>query len=134
MKLSKKCEYALLALIELAREFDKGTIVSADTLAGRYDMPKKFLETILSKLKSEAIVEVYRGPRGGYKLAKDPSLIYVAKIIRLIDGPIAPLDSVSVHFYKSSPLEKEAKTITMFKNIRDYASDMLENTSLRDLT
>jgi len=133
MKLSRKSEYALLALIELARNYDSDAVISAENIAKHYDIPKKFLEAILSRLRDGGLVRVYRGARDGYRLAKDPANTQVAEAIRLIDGAVAPLESVSVYFYHSSPLEKEQKTIQMFKKIRDYTSNILEGTSLRDL-
>lgn len=133
MKLSKKSEYALLALIELARNYDSEKPVSAEHISRRYDIPKKFLETILAELKSHALVQVYRGSYGGYVLAKQPAAIHVAEIIRMVDGALAPVDSVSVNFYRSSPIEKEPKMVRVFKDIRDYTSNVLEKTSLQDL-
>lgn len=132
MRLSKKCEYACLALIELARQYDTGLTQIAD-IAERNDIPKKFLEQILILLKNAGYIRSYRGARGGYKLSKPPSEITLAQIMRLIDGAIAPVDSVSVYFYESTPSEQNKALHAIFKDIRDYASARLEGTTFAQL-
>ncbi|TFG58107.1 MAG: Rrf2 family transcriptional regulator, partial [Spirochaetales bacterium] len=74
-----------------------------------------------------------QGAEGGYKLAKPPGDIHLAEIIRLMDGPLAPADSVSTYFYQSTPIEKNDKLVAILRDIRNYISDKLEKTSLSDL-
>lgn len=132
MRLSKKCEYACLALIELTRHYEDELIQIAD-IAERNDIPKKFLEQILILLKNAGYIRSYRGARGGYRLAKPPGEITLAEIMRLVDGAIAPVDSVSVYFYESTPSEHNKALLGIFKDIRDYAAARLEGTTFEQL-
>ena len=131
MQLSRKSEYALLALIDLAEHYSVKSINMTD-LAARKAIPKKYLEQILLTLKRAGYVKSTRGPRGGYELAKPPPKISLAEIIRLLDGPIAPVASVSKYFYEQTPAEANKKLTRVFKDIRDYASKKLEHTHLSD--
>jgi len=133
MRLSRKSEYAILALVSLAKFKDEEHLTIQD-LADLNQIPRKFLEQILIILKRQNLVRSIRGPQGGYKLAKEASLISLAEVIRLIDGPLAPVDSVSVYFFDHTPIEKNAKISAVLKEIRDYASGRLEHLFLSDLT
>lgn len=132
MKLSKKTEYACLALIDLAENYGEN-ILKIQEISLRKKIPKKYLEQILLLLKNSGYVESIRGATGGYKLIKKPSQITLAEIIRLIDGPLAPVGSVSKYFYEASPIEQSKKMMGLLKNIRDYISDMMETTTFADL-
>ncbi|NTW31969.1 MAG: Rrf2 family transcriptional regulator [Bacteroidetes bacterium] len=132
MKLSKKCEYACLALIDLSENFDKDYIKIVD-ISQRWSIPKKFLEQILITLKNSGYLKSKKGSVGGYKLNKMPEQISLAEIIRLIDGALAPVESVSKYFYENSPVEQHKNLMSVFIDIRDYVSDKLESTSFADL-
>ena len=132
MKLSVKSEYACLALIDLA-EHSKNTRIKIEDIAKRNKIPRKYLEQILLSLKNAGHLNSKKGPEGGYKLAKSPEEITMAEIIRLMDGALAPVGSVSEHFYESTPIEKNNKLIKLFKEIRDYISEKLEKTTLKEL-
>lgn len=75
----------------------------------------------------------HKGAEGGYKLAKAPKEINVAEIIRLMDGALAPVESVSRYFYVSTPIERNQKMIAIFRDIRDYISNKLESITFADL-
>ncbi len=132
MRLSKKSEYACLALIDLSENYGYETVKVQD-ISFRRKIPKKYLEQILLLLKNSGYVESIRGAKGGYKLLKEPSLITLAEIIRLIDGPLAPVGSVSKYFYEATPIEQNKKMIGVLKGIRDYISDVMEATTFSDL-
>jgi Rrf2 family cysteine metabolism transcriptional repressor len=132
MKLSSKCEYACLALIDLTENIDKGLCHIAD-IARRKMIPKKFLEQILLVLKQSGYVKSKKGAHGGYRLAKPAQNISLAEIIRLMDGALAPVDSVSTYFYESTPIEQSKPLFNVFKEIRDYVSQKLENTYFDEL-
>ena len=132
MKLTKKSEYALLSLVDLARYYPTQTRTIAQ-IAQDNNIPKKYLEQILLLLKSVGWIKSTRGTRGGYELLKAPDQISMADVVRLIDGAIAPVSSVSTHFFEESPLSSNTKILRVLKDIRDYASNKMEITHLGDL-
>lgn len=132
MRLTTKSEYSLLALIHIARNEKKGFVKVGD-ICLKYKIPQKYLEQLLSILKQNRYLKTRRGAVGGYKLAVPAKEITVAQIIRTMDGALAPVESVSKYFYSHTPLEKEKKTLAVFREIRDYISDKLENLKLSDL-
>jgi Rrf2 family protein len=132
MKLTSRSEYALLALVYLARCQSKD-FVSIETIAAAQGIPRKFLEQILLALKRAKYLSSCKGRHGGYRLAKPARKISLAGVIRLFDGALAPTESVSRHFYEPTPIEKEANLIPLFQEIRDFVSDKLETTTLADV-
>ncbi len=132
MKLTSRSEYALLALIYLARH-DSEEFISVDSIAQAQGIPPKFLEQILLALKRAHFLRSIKGQHGGYQLAKSAKQISLAEIIRLFDGALAPTDSVSENFYESTPIEKEKNISKVFKDIRDYTSNKLEKTTIADV-
>jgi Rrf2 family protein len=133
MKLTSRSEYALLSLIYLSR-IDAGNFVSVQTIATAQGIPPKFLEQILLILKRGKFVRSQRGQAGGYALSRSPEQVNLAEIIRLFDGALAPTESVSVYFYESTPIEKERSLLAVFRDIRDYIAEKLENTTLADVS
>lgn len=95
MRISAKVDYALQAVVDIAAATEEGTLVSAEEIARRYDIPLKFLEGILSSLRKAGIINSFRGPSGGYELAKRADLITVADLFRIIDGPLASVRGVA---------------------------------------
>ena len=132
MKLTSKSEYTLLALIFMARK-PKGSYVKIEEICQAYDIPKKYLEQLLTIMRSNGLVKTRRGAEGGYALANDSRDITAADIVRIMDGPIAPTDSVSRYFYQATPLEKEDTALELFRDIRDYAAKVMESKTLYDL-
>src|SRR5690606_41758944 len=92
--ISQKARYAFRALIALSRR-DAGEAVVIGELARAEDIPQKFLEQILLDLKRAGLVTSRRGKVGGYMLIKDPGDICFGDVLRLVDGPVAPLPCVS---------------------------------------
>jgi len=133
MKLTSRSEYALLALVYLARHQSEGYI-SVETIALAQAIPAKFLEQILLALKRAKYLRSSKGQHGGYHLAKPANKLTLAEVIRLFDGALAPTESVSQYFYESTPIEKEKSLVRVFKEIRDYVSDKLESTTLADVS
>ncbi len=132
MRLSRKGEYACLAMIDLAQQYGKG-LTSTAAISKRKGIPPKYLEQILAALKQAGYVRSRVGAGGGHRLAKDPSRISVAQVLRLIDGPLAPVTSVSRYFYESTPIEKSPKMKRLLQDIRDYIAARLEKTTFHDL-
>lgn len=132
MKLTTKSEYSLLALIYIARNEPNG-FTKVEDICKEYNISKKYLEQIFVSLKQSRYIKTKRGANGGYKLAQPPDKINVAEIIRLMDGALAPTLAVSKYFYETTPIEREKKIIKVFKEIRDYISDKVENLTISDL-
>src|SRR5216110_1756084 len=132
MKISQKGLYALQAMMMLARHHNQGAIRIRD-IAYEEELPEKFLELILLELKNARIVESVRGAKGGYQLRRPPSEIYLAEIIRLIDGALAPFgDADQLRVLIDRDAEHRA-LYQVFLDVRDAAAKILENTSLADI-
>jgi len=132
MRLSNKSQYACLALICLSENYEKDFIRIED-IAKKKKIPKKFLEKILITLKNTRYIKSKPGLGGGYQLIKNPKKINIAEIIRLMDGPIAPVVSASKYYYANSPIERNKKLLNIFKEIRNHAASVLEKTTFADL-
>ena len=132
MKLTTKSEYTILALIYIARNQKKG-LIKIEEICSNYEISKKYLELLFAILRQNRYLKTKRGASGGYALARPPSKISLAEIIRLMDGPLAPTESVSVYFYSDTPLTREKKIIKVFREIRDYVANRLEKLTLADL-
>jgi len=132
MKLTSRSEYALLALLCLARHKTDES-VSGEAIAHEQGIPPKFLQQILFALKQAHYVHSAKGQHGGYRLAKQANEICLAEIVRLFDGALAPTESVSKYFYESTPIEKEEGLLNVFREIRDLVAEKLEKTTLADV-
>lgn len=133
--ISKKAKYALKALKVLANNFEKGPTLIA-TIAESESIPKKFLESILLELRNHGILQSLKGKGGGYYLRIPPEDITFAKIIRIIDGPIAPALCVSLHFYgkcDDCQSEETCKLRSVLEKWRDANLSVLEKTTLKEL-
>lgn len=132
MKISQKGLYALQAMMRLARRYNQGAIRIRD-IAYDEGLPEKFLELILLELKNARMVESVRGAKGGYRLRRPPSDIYLSEIIRLIDGALAPFgDAEQLRALIEDDVEHRA-LYQVFLDVRDAAARILENTSLADI-
>lgn len=132
MKLTNKSEYALLALIYLARRYNQ-ELVHADQIAEAQAIPKRFLQQILYALKRARYVKSSKGQAGGYGLSIPPEKVSIAEIVRLFEGAIAPTGSASEHYYESTPIEKEKKILELFREVRVLVAKKLESTMLSDV-
>jgi Rrf2 family protein len=99
MKLSKKSEYALRALLELTMAHGTTTLQRQE-IAARQHIPVEFLEQILLALKRAGLLSSRRGMKGGYGLIKSPNEITLGQVIRILDGPLAPIGCVSKTAYQ----------------------------------
>lgn len=132
MKLTTKSEYSILAMVYLARQ-PKEKFVKVDEIVEACEIPKKYLELLLMSLRQNQLIRTRRGNQGGYQLARAPKEITLASIIRLMDGALAPTESVSKYFYSDTPIQKETKFIEVLQDIRDYIAGKLEQLTLKDL-
>jgi Rrf2 family protein len=109
MKISKRGEYALRALIDFGIAHELGRpLMKIGELVEKERLPVKFLEQILTQLRGAGYIETKRGKAGGYFLAKPPKEISLGQVIRLIDGPLAPISCVSVTAYEACTCPDEA--------------------------
>lgn len=132
MKISQKGLYALQAMMTLARKHEQGAIKIRE-IAAESDLPEKFLELILLELKNARIVNSVRGARGGYQLRRHPSEIPLSDIIRLVDGPLAPMgDAEQLRGLIAKDADHRA-LYEVFLAVRDAAAKILENTTIADL-
>ena len=133
--LSRKARYALRALYALAAHPGDGPVLIAD-LAERERIPRKFLEAILLELKNAGVLQSKKGKGGGYALAKAPEQITVGQVIRVIDGPLAPLPCVSEKAYvrcEECVDEATCGTRMVMKQVRDAMVAILDRTTLADV-
>ena len=136
MKLSVRGEYAIRALLVLARDYQEDdSVVRIQEISDRQNIPKRFLEQILNDLKSAGIVESKRGVAGGYRLRKPPQRITLAEVVRHVEGPLAPVSCVSERFYEkcSCPDETRCPIRSVMKEVRDATVKILENVTVADL-
>jgi Rrf2 family protein len=132
--ISQKAKYALRALAALARA-EEGKPMLIGEIADKQNIPKKFLEQILLDLKHRGYVISKRGKEGGYLLLKSPGEITFGEILRLIDGPIAPLPCLSQTAYRKCddcPSEIECEIRHVFARVADATRDVLFSATIAD--
>jgi len=132
MKLTTKSEYSILALVYMARHQQEG-FIKIERICSHYDISKKYLELLFTILKQNRYLKARRGSAGGYALARPADQISIAEIIRLMDGALAPTESVSRYFFADTPLSQEQSIIAVFREIRDYIAGRLEALKLSEL-
>jgi Rrf2 family protein len=132
--LNKKTQYAFRALEYMARSNSKGPVLIQE-IADAKKIPLKFLENILLELRKEGILESKKGKGGGYLFHIPPNKIPLARIIRVMDGPIAMLPCVSLYFYErcSQCDEHNCGLHDIMINVRDANLRILENKTVADL-
>lgn len=122
-------------MIHLAKKYDKGPILIAD-LAREERIPKKFLELILLTLKNNGILQSKKGKGGGYYLGKPPRAISMGSVIRILEGPLAPVPCVSETAYakcEECDNEQACGIRIVMKDVRDAMAKILDNTTLADV-
>ena len=133
--LSKKAKYAIKALLALADREGEEPMRIAD-LAREEQIPPKFLELILLGLKNNGMLQSRKGKGGGYLLARDPADIYLGQIVRMFDGPLAPVPCASQTAYvRCADCRNEAVcgVRLAMKEVRDATAKVLDGTSLATL-
>jgi Rrf2 family protein len=132
--LSKKTQYAFQALSYMAQKKGNEPTLIAD-ISKKKKIPLKFLENILLVMRKDDILESKKGKGGGYFFKIKPSQITLARVIRLLDGPIAPLSCVSLHFYERCRNcdETHCGLHEMMVKVRDANLKILEKKTVADL-
>jgi len=133
--ISKRTQYGLKAVIALARHYGEGPVLIA-TLANEERIPIKFLEGILLDLKSRALLESKKGKGGGYQLSRPPAAITVGSVIRMLEGPLAPLPCASETAFRACQECADVENCTtriIMRQVRDAIAEVLDKTTLADL-
>ena len=136
MKLSKRGEYALRSLINLGIAAKVGrSLLRVGELAKAEDLPVKFLEQIMQQLREAGYVESVRGKHGGYRLAKPAAGIAIGSVVRLIDGPLAPIGCVSQTAYEpcNCPDEAHCGLRMLMLDVRNAIAAILDRYTLADV-
>jgi Rrf2 family protein len=130
--LSKKTQYCLRALYALSRAYGRGPMLIAE-LAADEGIPQKFLAQILLSLKAAGLVESTRGRGGGYELARPPDCVTVGSVIRMVEGPLAPLPCASETRFRKCDECDDAETCgtrIVMREVRDAIAKVLDSTTL----
>ncbi|UFT97877.1 Rrf2 family transcriptional regulator [Radiobacillus kanasensis] len=123
MKISTKGRYGLTIMIELARSYGEGP-VSLKTIARENHLSEHYLEQLVAPLRNASLVKSIRGAYGGYMLAKEPDQITAGDVIRILEGPITPVEGIE---------DEEPAKQALWIRIRDAVKNVLDTTTLEDL-
>lgn len=123
MKISTKGRYGLTIMMELAAKFGEGP-TSLKSIAERNQLSEHYLEQLVAPLRNAGLVKSIRGAYGGYILSKDPESITAGDIIRILEGPISPVDFTE----EDDPAKRQ-----LWLKIRDSIAEVLDSTTLSDL-
>lgn len=129
-----KAKYALRALMVMAKNEKK--MLAAKTIAKEADIPQKFLENILQELRHHGIVDSKRGIFGGYFLVKPAAEISVGDLIRMLDGPLAPIRCASLTAYQKCDDCADENTCEIrhtMMEVRNAISNVLDTKSLLEM-
>ena len=123
MKISTKGRYGLTIMMELATRFGEGPI-SLKSIAQRHELSEHYLEQLVAPLRNAELVKSVRGAYGGYILTKKPEEITAGDIIRVLEGPISPVEFEE----EEDPAKRD-----LWLRIKDAISQVLDSTTLNDL-
>jgi len=131
--LTKKGKYGLKALVHLAQQ--PGQLAFVNDIAVANNIPKKFLDAILGELRNAGFVYSRKGKMGGYMLARDPEEIQIGHVVRVLDGPLAPIPCASKTRYQPCDDCDEAtcQIRHMMLDVRNAIAEVLDKTSLAQL-
>ena len=133
--ISAKSKYALKAMFVLSQEYGHGPILISE-IAAREKIPRRFLEIILLELKTMGVLRSKKGKGGGYQLSKPPAEITVGHVLRILEGPLAPLPCVSKTAYErcAECIDESVCAIRIvMKDVRDATARILDSTTFADL-
>lgn len=136
MKLSKRGEYGLRALIDIGLAHELGRdLVQLSELAESEKIPAKFLEQILLDLKQGGFLDSVRGKYGGYRLRRPAKEIVTGQVVRFLDGPLAPIGCVSQTAYErcSCPDEAHCGLRMLMLDVRNAIANILDRYTLADI-
>jgi len=133
--ISKRTQYGLKAMLALGRRYGEGPVLIS-TLSREESIPIKFLELILLDLKGHQLLVSKKGPHGGYQLSRPPSTVTLGSLVRVLEGPLAPLPCASETAFR--PCEEcgdieSCGTRIIMRQVRDATSEVLDRTTLAEL-
>ena len=132
MRLSTKGRYGLRALLDIAQQQEKGP-VAIHTIAQRQNLSGRYLEQLLIPLKQAGLVKSVRGAQGGYILGRSAANITVGDVVRILEGPIAPVDCVSEVNPDDCGRAEYCATRHVWSRLRESISEVLDSYTLDDL-
>jgi Rrf2 family protein len=137
VKLSSRGDYAIRAVLELAEAGDRA-IVSAGDIEARAGVPRRYLTLLMRELQAKSIVRGVRGVHGGFTLGRPADQITVGQVIRVMEGPLAPIGCASLSIHIPCPTtrcqeEESCVMRAMWLDVRQAISDVVDNTTFADL-
>lgn len=124
MKISTKGRYGLTIMMELARKHGEGPTSLKKSIAEKHQLSEHYLEQLIAPLRNSGLVKSIRGAYGGYILSKAPEEITSGDVIRVLEGPISPVDFTE----EDDPAKRD-----LWMRIRDSIADVLNSTTLANL-
>lgn len=131
MTISQKCQYAVRAILELAKKRGRGP-VPIGQVASKQAIPPRFLEIILNEMRQGGFVESRRGVQGGYMLLADPKELTVGQIIRFVDGPFSPVKCLD-EAKNSCPLKTNCALIDLWMRAKQAVENVYDTTTFQTL-
>lgn len=132
MWISRRTDYATRALVALVLDGGERP-VKLQELADRTDVPVSILEQVLPQLRSAGIVRSERGPSGGYRLNHDPETVTLERIVRVLQGPLAPIACATRHEPEPCSMREGCALHETWAEVRDATIAILERTTLAGL-
>lgn len=132
LKLSTKGRYGLKAMFDLAQHFGEGPI-SLKSIAERQDISEHYLEQLISGLRKAGLVKSVRGAQGGYVLGRETGKITIGDVIRVLEGPIAPVDCVAEEDPECCSKADFCVTRSVWEKVRDSIAGVLDSITLEDM-
>ena len=132
MKLSTRGRYGLRAMIDMAMN-EQDSPIAAHTIAEREGLSERYLEQLMVPLKRAGLVKSVRGAQGGYIMARNPQDITAGDIIRVLEGPIAPVECVSESNPEACSRADFCVTRSLWTKVRDSIAEVLDSYTLADL-
>lgn len=132
MRLSTRGHYGLKAMFDLAQHYGASP-TPLKSIAGRQKIPENYLEQLMAVLRKAGLVNSVRGAQGGYILARNPNEVYVGEIIRVLEGPIAPVECVNEIKAAECDQVDYCITRTVWERVRDSIKEVLDSISLADM-
>ncbi len=133
MLVTQKNQYALRAVYELAKCRGQGPVKVLE-IARAQNIPIRFLEVILNRIKRSGIIESKRGYTGGYMLVRDPGEVKVGDIFRAVDESLGPVECVACQSAKTKcPYQDQCAFFPMWEKVKDAIQDVFDETTIQDL-